>query len=67
MYWLRRCPRCSGDLYEGRDIHAGYVACIQCGYYLSSEQEEILRVLAPLLERAAPRPAANVPLKVMVG
>ena len=43
MYWLNSCTRCGGDLSEGTDRYAKYVSCIQCGYYLSSDEEEALR------------------------
>jgi hypothetical protein len=44
MYWFKSCPRCGGDLSEGRDHYAAYISCIQCGHYLTPEQEEALRV-----------------------
>ena len=31
MFWLKRCPRCSGDLYGDRDQYGAYVSCLQCG------------------------------------
>ena len=31
MFWLKRCPRCSGDLYSDRDQYGDYVSCLQCG------------------------------------
>jgi len=39
MFWLKRCLKCKGDLYEGADIHGPYVACLQCGRNLTAEQE----------------------------
>ena len=44
MYWLKACPRCYGDLHEERDFYGVYLACIQCGYVLASEEEQRLRV-----------------------
>ncbi len=35
MFWLKCCPRCEGDLYEGRDTYGRYVACMQCGRVLN--------------------------------
>ena len=35
MFWLKSCPRCSGDLYDSRDLFGRYLACLQCGHYLS--------------------------------
>jgi hypothetical protein len=44
MLWLKCCPRCnSGDLYESRDMYGSYVACLQCGYYLTEAEEVALR------------------------
>ena len=31
MFWLKRCPRCSGDLYSDHDQYGAYVSCLQCG------------------------------------
>ena len=54
MYFLKGCPRCGGDVYEGSDIYATYLACIQCGHYASDDETEALRS-----ERAGP-PAALI-------
>ena len=43
MFWLKSCTRCSGDLYEGRDIHGSFIACLQCSHYLTEVDEAILR------------------------
>ena len=32
MYWLKSCPRCSGDLAEQDDIYGKEVLCMQCGF-----------------------------------
>ena len=58
MMWLKSCPRCRGDLNEGSDIHAPYVACVQCGYYLSGDEEAGIRRSGAL--RIARGPAAAV-------
>lgn len=42
MFWLKSCPRCRGDLYEGKDIYGQYVACLQCGHYLEEGEEPVL-------------------------
>ena len=39
MFWLKSCPRCAGDLYDARDLFGGYLACLQCGHYLSELEE----------------------------
>lgn len=41
-YWLKGCSRCHGDLREESDIYGKYVECVQCGYILLSEEEELL-------------------------
>jgi hypothetical protein len=33
MFWFNRCPRCSGDLFEDRDLYGKFVMCIQCGLH----------------------------------
>lgn len=43
MFWLKSCPRCSGDLYEDHDLHGSFVACLQCSHYLTAADEAILR------------------------
>ncbi|MBI4199814.1 MAG: hypothetical protein HY535_05025 [Chloroflexi bacterium] len=51
MLWFRECPRCGGDLYRDRDMYGRYIACLQCGYYLSDAQMEALeRMLATAQE-----------------
>ena len=41
-YWLKRCPRCQGDLREESDIYGPYIACVQCGYILLQAEEQQL-------------------------
>lgn len=43
MIWLKRCPRCKGDIQDNRDIYGCYFVCIQCGYYLTDWEETRLR------------------------
>ncbi|MBI2862470.1 MAG: hypothetical protein HYX89_06600 [Chloroflexi bacterium] len=43
MIWLKACHRCQGDFLEGVDSYGVYVACLQCGYYLSPEELAALR------------------------
>ena len=45
MFWLKSCPHCRGDLYEGKDIYGRYVACLQCGHYLGEAEKPFLRYL----------------------
>jgi hypothetical protein len=35
MFWQKSCPRCKGDLYQDSDVSGIYVACFQCGHYLT--------------------------------
>lgn len=45
MLWFKRCPKCEGDLYLDRDMYGPFVACLQCGYYLSDAQMKVLLTL----------------------
>jgi hypothetical protein len=47
MFWLKSCPRCKGDLYQDSDVYGIYVACFQCGHYLSMAEEVALRPSSP--------------------
>jgi hypothetical protein len=47
MYWLKVCPRCRGDLYEKEDRYGWYIACLQCSYQLTSDEEEVAWHLVP--------------------
>ncbi len=31
MFWIKACPRCSGDLYVDNDQYGSFVSCLQCG------------------------------------
>ncbi len=47
MFWLKSCPRCHGDLYDNSDIYGNYIDCIQCGHYLTAEEEAKVRLDSP--------------------
>ena len=32
MYFLKQCPRCTGDLATDSDQYGEFVSCLQCGY-----------------------------------
>ena len=49
-YWLKRCPKCSGDLREEADTLGSYIACMQCGNILTHTQEAAL-ITAGVIER----------------
>jgi hypothetical protein len=47
MFWLNSCPKCdTGDLYDGRGLYGRYIACLQCGHYLTEVEEVVLRYIA---------------------
>lgn len=36
MFWFKSCPKCNtGDLYTGQERFGRYIACLQCGHYLT--------------------------------
>jgi hypothetical protein len=47
MFWQKSCPRCKGDLYQDSDLYGRYVACFQCGHYLSLAEEVALLYPSP--------------------
>ena len=51
--YLKRCPKCSGDVYESQDIYGTFLMCAQCGYYLTPEQETHLRRYGTVETKAA--------------
>ena len=48
MFWLKGCPRCSGDLYVDQDQYGSFVSCLQCGLNreLANQPGEALRIVA---------------------
>jgi hypothetical protein len=38
----QKLSHCEGDSYLGRDLYGRYVACFQCGHYLSIAEEVAL-------------------------
>ena len=45
MFWLKACARCGGDVYKQSDMYGEYLACIQCGTYLTEAEQTRLGVL----------------------
>ena len=43
MYWLRSCPRRSGDLFENSDNYGSYIDCFQCGHQIMAALEADIR------------------------
>lgn len=39
MFWFKSCPRCHGDIYRDSDAYGTYIACLQCGHYLTQVEE----------------------------
>lgn len=51
-YWLKKCPRCSGDLREEANTFETFIACLQCGHTLTRLEETVL-VTSGVIERPA--------------
>ena len=49
-YWLKRCPKCSGDLREEANTYGSYISCVQCGYMLTYAQEAALLTIGSFEE-----------------
>ena len=62
MVWLKRCPRCHGDLALTYDLDGPTVGCIQCGGELSKKDgQALVRLYLDLWrKRGHPRPPAEV-------
>jgi hypothetical protein len=43
MFWLKKCPRCHGDLISESDVHGAFISCLQCGHMLTAAEEASLR------------------------
>ena len=54
MFWVKGCPNCHGDLYSGTDVYGTYVACLQCGHYLTEAEEIGQGLNVAHLEQADP-------------
>ena len=54
MTWIKGCPKCHGDLYSDSDVYGSYVACFQCGHYLTVTEEARLDSPGKQLEHADP-------------
>lgn len=50
MFWFKACRKCRGDLYQGDDPYGAFVACMQCGNYLTRDEEAQLMGSAPGLD-----------------
>ncbi len=59
MFWFKSCPKCHGDLYRDSDTYGTYVACLQCGSYLT-EADEMRLELSTLKLAMTPVPLEQV-------
>ncbi len=66
MFWLGCCSKCNGDLYENRDHYGPYIACIQCGHYLTGAETARLKLGCNPRFGTGPR-AGKVPDRGLVG
>ena len=41
MIHFKSCPRCKGDMYDGRDVYGEYRECLQCGFILDAEKSGV--------------------------
>jgi len=57
MFWFKRCPRCSGDLYADSDQYGPYITCAQCGFSKDLAQNGQDQMIIT----AEPIPAPGVP------
>ena len=55
MFWLRACPKCHGDLYQGKDMYGKYVACMQCSHYLTAAEEDRIKAVQAVAASPATR------------
>ena len=61
MYWLKACPNCRGDLYQGQDQFGKFISCLQCSRYLTQvaagefkpRTTETLKLVSPATRLAA--------------
>ena len=59
MFWFKKCPRCSGDLYDSQDPYGSFVTCIQCGFsqdVAGSFEDSVEKPLTPPALTAALKP-----------
>lgn len=53
MFWLKKCPRCGGDLYQAMDSAGVYVQCLQCARPVALAATQVPKRAAPKLARVA--------------
>ena len=57
MFWLEKCPRCSGDLYSSGDVYGNFIYCLQCSHYLTEPEEARLKSVSS--KKAKARQGSN--------
>lgn len=40
MIQFKACPKCHGDLIDGRDQYGSYLSCFQCGRYMTKSTKK---------------------------
>ena len=55
MFWIKKCPRCRGDLLGESDVHGNYISCLACGHLLTADEEQTLRRTARTTNRQRPK------------
>ena len=45
--YLKRCPRCRGDIHASRDQYGKYIHCLQCGYAADIPRPNPFRICSP--------------------
>ena len=64
MLYLRSCPKCHGDVYDDGDHYGRYLACMQCGHYLTAAEEVAVRMRQPVQTVEVKRAEVRVGEKV---
>ncbi len=49
MFWMKSCPKCTGDLYQDSDKYGLYTSCMQCGRYLTEAEELMLELSSSMV------------------
>lgn len=57
MFWFKKCPRCSGDLFEENDQYGSFITCMQCGFSKDAAES----IIDPQQIDLEPVPAPTVP------
>ena len=58
MWWTKGCPKCSGDLFEDKQIGDSDIKCLQCGYVL--RPQDLMALKESLRTAKATVPARRI-------